>query len=106
MLTDHSKFNKFGLPRHLAWGYLGILIFMMGDGMETGWLSPYLIDRGMSMQQTALLFSVYGITIAVSSWFSGVLAETYGPKKSMTLGLVFYLLGTAGFIGLGMVPLD
>jgi polyol permease family len=106
MLTDNSSFSKIGLPRHLAWGYLGILIFMMGDGMETGWLSPYLIDRGMSMQQTALLFSVYGITIAVSSWFSGVLAETYGPKNSMALGLLLYLLGTAGFIGLGMVPLD
>jgi polyol permease family len=106
MQTDNSLFTKVGMPRHLAWGYLGILIFMMGDGMETGWLSPYLIERGMSMQQTALLFSVYGITIAVSSWFSGVLAETYGPKKSMALGLVLYLLGTAGFVGLGMVPLD
>jgi polyol permease family len=106
MHTDDSTFNKIGLPRHLAWGYLGILIFMMGDGMETGWLSPYLIDRGMSMQQTALLFSVYGITIAVSSWFSGVLAETYGPKNAMALGLVLYLLGTAGFVGLGMIPLD
>ncbi|RYY20230.1 MAG: MFS transporter [Chitinophagaceae bacterium] len=106
MRTKNTIFGRIGLPRHLALGYLGILIFMMGDGMETGWLSPYLIDRGMSMQQTALLFSVYGITIAVSSWFSGVLAETYGPKNSMALGLVLYLLGTAGFIGLGMVPLD
>jgi polyol permease family len=106
MRTNNSIFGKIGLPRHLAWGYFGILIFMMGDGMEQGWLSPYLIDRGMSMQQTALLFSVYGITIAVSSWFSGVLAETYGPKNAMALGLVLYLLGTAGFIGLGMVPLD
>jgi polyol permease family len=106
MRTTNSIFSKIGLPRQLAFGYFGILIFMMGDGMETGWLSPYLIERGMSVQQTALLFSVYGITIAVSSWFSGVLAETYGPKNSMALGLVLYLLGTAGFIGLGMVPLD
>ena len=90
---------KLGIPRPLAWGYLGILLFMMGDGMEQGWLSPYLIERGMSMQQSATLFTVYGITIALSSWFSGVLAEGFGVKKTMLLGLILYLIGTVGFIG-------
>ena len=55
--------EKMGIPRQLSWGYLGILIFMMGDGMEQGWLSPYLIEHGMSIQQSATLFTVYGITI-------------------------------------------
>lgn len=91
--------DKLGIPRPLAWGYLGILLFMMGDGMEQGWLSPYLIERGMSMQQSATLFTVYGITIALSSWFSGVLAEGFGVKKTMLLGLILYLIGTVGFIG-------
>lgn len=99
-------FEKAGIPRSLAWGYLGILIFMMGDGMEVGWLSPYLLERGMTIQQSASLFTVYGITIAVSSWFSGVLAETLGVKKAMTLGLLLYLLGTIGFVGLGIAQLD
>lgn len=94
--------EKAGIPRQLAWGYLGILIFMMGDGVEQGWLSPYLIGRGMSIQQSASLFTVYGITIAISSWFSGVLAEGFGPKKTMLTGLILYLLGTAGFVGYGM----
>ena len=107
MQPDHSSIlNRLGIPRQLAWGYLGILIFMMGDGMEVGWLSPYLIERGMSVQQTASLFTVYGITIAISSWFSGVLAETWGPRKTMLIGLVLYLLGTTGFIGLGIEALD
>ena len=91
--------DKIGIPRRLAWGYLGILIFMMGDGMEQGWLSPYLIDRGMTMQQSATLFSLYGVTIAISSWFSGVLAEGFGVKKTMLSGLILYLLGTIGFVG-------
>lgn len=107
MQPNHSSvFDRLGIPRHLAWGYLGILIFMMGDGMEVGWLSPYLVERGMSIQQTATLFSAYGITIAVSSWFSGVLAQSFGPKKTMAIGLLLYLLGTAGFIGLGVVELN
>lgn len=104
--NDHSLFAKAGMPRQLTWGYLGILIFMMGDGMEQGWLSPYLIEQGMNITQTASLFTAYGVTIAVSSWFSGVLAESYGPKKTMTMGLLLYLAGTIGFVGYGMTRLD
>jgi len=100
---NHSPFlNKIGLPQNLSWGYLGILIFMMGDGVEQGWLSPYLLERGMTIQQSASLFTVYGITIAISSWFSGVLAEGYGPKKTMAMGLLLYILGTIGFLTYGL----
>ncbi|NLO01817.1 MAG: MFS transporter, partial [Bacteroidales bacterium] len=99
-------FEKAGIPRQLAWGYLGILIFMMGDGMEQGWLSPYLIERGLTMQQSAALFSMYGIVIAISSWLSGVLAEGMGVKKTMLAGLLLYLAGTLGFVGYALPGLD
>lgn len=98
--------KKSGLPSHLAWGYFGILIFMMGDGVEQGWLSPYLIENGMTIQQSASLFTIYGVTIAISSWFSGVLAETYTPKLTMALGVLLYIIGTIGFVGIGMENLD
>ncbi len=98
--------QRIGLPKPLAWGYLGILIFMMGDGMEQGWLSPYLIDRGLAMEHSATLFSLYGVTIAISSWFSGVLTESLNPRKTMGLGLLLYLLGTVLFIGIGLKDLD
>ncbi|GAA4311206.1 MFS transporter [Compostibacter hankyongensis] len=98
--------DRVGIPRQLFWGYVGILIFMMGDGMEQGWLSPYLINHGMRMQQSATLFTVYGITIAISSWFSGVLAEGYGVKKTMAAGLILYLIGTVGFVGYGVARLN
>lgn len=98
--------DRVGLPPTLGWGYLGILIFMMGDGVEQGWLSPYLLERGMSIQQSASLFTVYGITIAISSWFSGVLAEGFGPRRTMLMGVVLYILGTVGFVGYGMPDLN
>ena len=101
-----SVFDKVGLPKPLAWGYLGIIIFMMGDGVEQGWLSPYLLEHGMSIQQSASLFTMYGITIAISSWFSGLLAEGYGPRKAMLAGLLLYILGTVGFVGYGMARLN
>ena len=106
MSTDNTLTNKIGIPPSLLPAYLGILLFMMGDGMEQGWLSPYLIERGMTIQQTATLFTAYGVTIAVSSWFSGVMAESFTPKKTMLMGMLIYLAGTAGFIGIGMETLD
>lgn len=103
---SESLLDKAGMPKSLAWGYLGILIFMMGDGVEQGWLSPYLLERGMTIQQSASLFTAYGITIAISSWFSGVLAEGFGPAKTMLMGVLLYILGTVGFVGYGMPDLD
>ncbi len=106
MKKETTITNQLGIPQPLLSGYLGIMLFMMGDGMEQGWLSPYLIEKGMSMQQTASLFTAYGVTIAIASWFSGVLAETLTPKKTMLIGLIIYLLGTVGFIGMGMESLN
>ena len=105
-MRNETITNKFGIPPSLLSGYLGILLFMMGDGMETGWLSPYLLERGLSIQQNATLFTAYGVTIAIASWFSGVMAESFTPKKAMLIGLLIYLAGTAGFIGIGLDKLD
>ncbi|MGN6420856.1 MAG: MFS transporter [Pseudobacter sp.] len=105
-MRNETLTDKAGIPPSLLTGYIGILIFMMGDGMETGWLSPYLLERGMTIQQNATLYTAYGITIAIASWFSGVLAESFTPKKTMLVGLLIYLAGTAGFIGLGLDTLD
>jgi polyol permease family len=107
MIAAKDSFaDKTGIPMSLLWGYVGILIFMMGDGMETGWLSPYLKGRGLSVEENATLFTAYGITVAVSAWFSGVLAEGFGPKKTMLAGLLLYLAGTCGFVGYGLGQLN
>jgi predicted MFS family arabinose efflux permease len=106
VMAEQSALDKIGIPKNLAWGYLGILIFMMGDGLELGWLAPYLDRRGMDAQHIALLFTAYGVTVAIASWFSGVLTEAYGPKKTMLMGLLLYIAGTLGFAGLGIVHLN
>jgi len=99
--------DRLGLPRGLGWGYLGVLIFMMGDGVEQGWLSPYLIhDRALTIEQSATLFSVYGLTVAISSFLSGILAEGLGVRKAMWTGFLLFVAGTFGFVGLGLKDLD
>ena len=96
-------FERTGLPKSLIWGFLGVLIFMMGDGIEQTWLSKYIESQGLDNE---LLFTVYGIAIAISSWLSGVIAETIGVRKTMWLGYLIYLVGMAGFAGLGMTGLN
>lgn len=96
-------FERTGLPKSLFWGFLGVLIFMMGDGIEQTWLSKYIESQGLDHE---MLFTVYGISIAISSWLSGVIAETIGVRKTMWLGFVIYLVGMTGFAGLGMTGLN
>ncbi|MCG3055856.1 MFS transporter, partial [Escherichia coli] len=86
--------------------YIGIVVFMIGDGLEHGWLSPYLVERGLSMEQAGFLFSLYGITVAISAWFSGVLVQMWGPRKTMVIGVVSFIIGSIVFIGIAIPSLN
>ena len=97
---------KIGLPKNLLWGYIGLTIFMLGDGIEQAWISPYLVSRGMSIEDTSLLLTVYGITVAIAAWLSGVLVQTLGPRKVMIFGLFSFLIGSLGFLSLGIYELN
>ncbi|WP_297199264.1 MFS transporter [uncultured Pluralibacter sp.] len=104
-MTNHVQqgfLDRIGIPGTMSWSFLGVLIFMIGCGVELGWLSPFLEERGMSIQQISTLFSVYGIAVALSSWFAGVFFETFGAKRTMFLGTLFCVAGTVGFIVLGL----
>lgn len=93
---------KTGLTPKLTLGYMGVLIFMMGEGLEQGWLSPYLISHGLTVQDTSLLFSVYGFTAAIAAWFSGVLAEMWGVRRVMLTGLTLFTMGSVLFLSIGL----
>lgn len=94
--------NRIGLSSKLLLGYAGVLIFMMGEGLEQGWLSPYLISKGLTVQESALLFSVYGFSAAIAAWLSGVLAEIYTARRVMIVGLLMFLAGSLVFLGWGL----
>ncbi|EDJ1003475.1 cytochrome C biogenesis protein CcdA [Salmonella enterica] len=91
-----------GMPISLLWGYISIAVFMTGDGIELAFLSKYMVEIGFKPGQAAVVFSVYGLTAAVSSWLSGVLAEIYGAKKLMTTGAIWWLLFQSLFLYFGL----
>lgn len=106
MMKNQGLLGKAGLDLKMAMGLFGVLLFMMGDGLELGWLSVYLTDNGLSVQQSALLFSVYGVAVAVASWLSGVLAEILGPRKAMMIGLTLFIAGTLIFLTVGITSMN
>ncbi|MEB6336885.1 MFS transporter [Serratia rhizosphaerae] len=98
----HGLIHRIGLSPKLLLGYAGVLVFMMGEGLEQGWLSPYLIGKGLSIQESALLFSVYGFAAAIAAWFSGVLAEIFTARRVMLAGLLLFLFGSVCFLVFGL----
>jgi len=102
-LASNGNFlDRIGIPSVLSWSYLGVLVFMIGNGIEIGWLSPYLESNGLTIQQVSTLFAVYGFTVSLSSWFAGVFFETFGAKRTMFLGALFCIVGATGFVGWGL----
>ncbi len=77
--------DKVGIPYPMFWGFVGLLIFMIGDGVELGYLSPFLSERGMPGDEVAMIFTIYGVTVGISSWLAGALSNIWGPKRVMFL---------------------
>lgn len=84
--------ERIGMHPGLAIGYLGLLLFMIGDGVEAGFLSLMLhVDLHFSEEKVALAFAAYGATAALASWLSGALTDIFGPRKIMWAGLLIWL---------------
>ncbi|WP_423921476.1 MFS transporter [Frigoribacterium sp. 2-23] len=92
-----------GISRPIAWGFVAVTLFMVGDGIEAGFLSPYLDSLGFTEGSVALLFAVYGIVVAAAAWLSGALAEAWGPKRVMMLGFGIWVVFEVVFLLLGVM---
>ncbi|BDM69472.1 MFS transporter [Streptomyces nigrescens] len=87
-----SRLVRLGIPPALTWGFVGVLLFMTGDGVETGFFSKYLADHGLAKADAAVVIAVYGITVAVGAWLSGALSDLWGPRRVMTAGFAIWLV--------------
>ena len=72
------------MPKALVLGYVGVLLFMIGDGVESGFIAPYMADHGAGTDVRAgYVITVYGIAVMLASWFSGALCQVWGPRRVM-----------------------
>ncbi|MFD0385666.1 RbtT/DalT/CsbX family MFS transporter [Streptomyces stramineus] len=86
--------DRIGVPRPLFWGYTGLLLFMIGDGVETSYLSKYFgDDLGFSETGAGAIITVYGVTAAVASFLgAGLLSDRWGSRKVMAVGAGVWVL--------------
>ena len=101
-LPRRSLLDYLSVPRELALGYVGLLLFMMGDGVESGYLAHFLHGEGISQEKIALLFTVYGALAAIGARYSGTLSDVWGPRLVMWIGLLAWIVFQVIFLGFSL----
>lgn len=88
--------ERIGIPYPLRWGFVGLLIFMIGDGVEVTYLTDYLTQPdggGLAGSQASFAtVTLYGVGVLFGSWFSGTLSAIWGPRRVMWLGAGIWLV--------------
>lgn len=99
----HGLIERMGLPRPLVWGFVGLLLFMIGDGVESGYIAPYLAAHGAGSEtNAALIISVYGLMVTLGSWMAGALSDVWGPRRVMLIGLVLWAVLQVLFLAIAL----
>ncbi|MER2092927.1 MAG: MFS transporter, partial [Saccharopolyspora rectivirgula] len=98
--------ERIGIPKPLVWGFVGVLIYMIGDGVEITYLAKYLQqpDGGglPGAQASFATVTVYGIAVTIASWFSGTLSGIWGPRRVMWLGAAWWIVFEILFLTVGI----
>jgi MFS family permease len=103
--------ERIGIPTSLRWGFVAVLLFMTGTGVESNFISPFMVGafEGQGAAATATtIIALYGVSALIASYFSGVLSDLWGPKKVMMLGFAIWVVFEIAFlasVSAGSVPL-
>lgn len=74
-------------PFPMKWGFLGLLIFMTGNGVESNFLTPYMVNvLGSAEATVAAIISAYSVAVLVGSYLAGALSDLIGPRRAMLMG--------------------
>lgn len=99
--------NRIGFPGELTAGLIGVMVFLVGDGIESTWLTNYLhTTQGYSVGQAGLLLTFYGIVVAIGAFLSGALSSAIGPRRVMMLGAATFVVFDLLFILVGLSSHD
>ena len=100
----HETFlDRLGIPHALRWGFLGVLVFMTGNGVETNFVSPHMAkvfgggDEMINLAATVITF--YSLASLIGSYLAGALSDLWGPRRVMLLGVAVWVVFQAAFVG-------
>ncbi|OXM72236.1 MFS transporter [Amycolatopsis sp. KNN50.9b] len=84
-------------------GYVGLLLFMVGDGVESGFIAPFMADHGAGTEiHASYVITAYGVAVMLASWLSGALSELWGPRRVMWIGLAIWLVFDVLFLAVAV----
>lgn len=102
VVVGDSWVDRIGIPGALFWGFIGVLIFMIGDGVESNYIAPFVDDSGFSRGQAEQIITVYGVSVMIASWFSGTLSAIWGPRQVMMLGVAVWAVFEVIFLAVAI----
>ncbi|WP_199431524.1 MFS transporter [Qaidamihabitans albus] len=95
--------DRWGLPAPLFLGYAGLLLFMIGDGVESGFIAPFMAGHGAGTDiRASYVITLYGVAVMLASWLSGALSELWGPRRVMLTGLAIWLVFDVLFLAVAV----
>ncbi len=98
-----GKLERVGIPRPMAIGLVGVLLFMIGDGVEAGFIAPFIADHGAGSDvHASYVITVYGVTVMIASWLSGALSRVWGPRRVMQIGAVIWVVFEVLFLAIAV----
>jgi MFS family permease len=97
---DETWFDRIGIPHVLRWGFLGLLIFMTGNGVESNFIEPHMVHAlgSGSANLVATIITMYSVAVLVASYLSGALSDLFGPRRIMLLGFAVWVVFQALFV--------
>ncbi|MBD7995673.1 MFS transporter [Arthrobacter sp. Sa2CUA1] len=99
-VLPETRLDKLGIPSSIKWGFLAVLVFMTGNGVESNFISPHLSTAlGSDAYLVPTIITLYGVSVTIGSYLSGALADLWGPRKVMLLGFIVWVVFEVLFIG-------
>jgi len=103
-----GRLDKMGIPRPLALGFLAVLVFMTGNGVESNFITPHMVAVLGSPEATvATIVTFYSLAALIGSYVSGALSDLIGPRRVMILGFAVWVVFEVLFLlalQVGSVP--
>ncbi|WP_432538041.1 MFS transporter [Kineococcus arenarius] len=91
--VPEGRLERLGIPPVLKWGFLAVLVFMTGNGVESNFLTPHLVEVLGSPEATvAGIITAYSLSVLVASYVSGALSDLVGPRRVMALGFAVWIV--------------